>query len=619
LKTNLLYYGDNLNILSRYIPTEAVDLIYLDPPFNSQRDYNVIFKDETGRKSDAQMLAFEDTWHWGPDAERVYEYLTNTARHEGRVPDSVSTILSALRQGIGCNQMLAYLVEMSARLVELHRVLKPTGSLYLHCDPTASHYLKIVLDAVFGVQQFRNEIIWRRTGSHNSPRRFGPIHDILLFYTKTDDYFYRTAFRPYLKGHVDSYFKQVDENGRRYWTNALTGAGTRNGASGLPWKHYNPTQVGRHWAIPGKIAESLGVDSELSSQEKLDLLDAAGYIVHPTQPSEAMPTYVQYLDCSPGIPLQDIWAYQPHTSGVLYGTDEAIDQDVRWLKAQMDTERLGYPTQKPIALLERIIEASSRAGETILDPFCGCGTALIAAEKLGRRWIGIDVTYLAISVMKARLRDSFGLNEVEVIGQPTEVEGARQLAQSGLEGRYQFQWWAVDLVGATPAGGFKKKGADKGIDGVIGFTDSGGKSEHILVSVKSGHVDVSQIRDLKGTLEREKAVIGIFITLEEPTRNMYEEAAIAGFWHSSVWNDDYARIQIMTIKELLEEGKRPHLPAFAKLPTYRRAPRVDMPMVAEQGFLFDSPDRRARRTRNVRVERQEASEESPQETKQPQD
>jgi len=590
LKTNLLYYGDNLDILRRFIPDESVDLIYLDPPFNSQRDYNVIFKDEAGRKSDAQMLAFEDTWHWGPDAERVYEYLTNTARHEGRVPDSVSAIISALRQGIGCNQMLAYLVEMSARLVELHRVLKSTGSIYLHCDPTASHYLKVILDAVFGVQQFRNEIVWRRSGSHNSSRRFGPIHDILLFYSKTDYYFFKTVFRPYLQGHVDSYFKQVDDAGRRYWTNALTGAGIRNGSSGLPWKSYNPTSIDRHWAIPGKIAEEIGIDDDLSSQEKLDLLDSAGFVVHPTKPSTAMPTYVQYLDCSPGIPLQDIWAYQPHTGGVLYNTHEAIDQDIRWLKAQKDEERLGYPTQKPLGLLERVIDSSCPEQGVVLDPFCGCGTALVAAEKLGRKWIGIDITYLAISVMKARLRDSFGLEDVEVIGQPTEVEGARQLAQSSPEGRYQFQWWAVDLVGATPAGGDKKKGADKGIDGRITFTDAGGKLEQVIVSVKSGHVDSPQIRDLKGTLEREKAVIGLFITLEEPTRQMLEEAITAGFWHSEVWNEDYARIQILTIRDLLEAGKRPHLPARFKSPVYQRAPRIDMPMVAEQGILFDSSE-----------------------------
>ncbi len=579
MKTNLLYYGDNLNILSRYIPTEAVDLIYLDPPFNSQRDYNVIFKDETGRKSDAQMLAFEDTWHWGPDAERVYEYLTNTARHEGRVPDSVSTILSALRQGIGCNQMLAYFVEMSARLVELHRVLKPTGSLYLHCDPTASHYLKVVLDSIFTPRNFQNEISWRRSHPKGHAfTRFANNHDVILAYSKScAEVTWNPQYKPLSDQSVEQQYAQVNEDGRRYQLTSLL-----NPNPDRPNLTYEFKGVTRVWRW---------------TKERMEEADRAGLIVVP-RGGAGVPRYKRYLDEQEGISISDFWDDVEIAAG---------------------NERLGYPTQKPLALLERIISASSNPGDIVLDPFCGCGTALVAAEKLGRRWIGIDVTYLAISVMKARLRDSFGLEEIEVVGQPTEVEGARQLAQSGLEGRYQFQWWAVDLVGATPAGGFKKKGADKGIDGVIGFTDSGGKSEHILVSVKSGHVDVSQIRDLKGTLEREKAVIGIFITLEEPTRNMYEEAAIAGYWHSSVWNDDYARIQIMTIKDLLEDGKRPHLPAYAKLPTYRRAPRVDMPMVAEQGFLFDSPDRRARRTRNVRVERQEASEESPQETKQPQD
>src|SRR5579872_867719 len=197
MDTNVLYYGDNLDILRRYIPNESVDLVYLDPPFNSQRDYNVIFKSEAGRRSDAQLLAFEDTWHWGPSTEATYAYLTNTVRHQGRVPDTASSLVASLRKVIGENQMMAYLVEMSVRLVELHRVLKPTGSLYLHCDPTASHYLKIILDTIFGAERFCNEIIWKRTGAHSSAKRYGPIHDVILFYSKSKNFIWNDARTAY--------------------------------------------------------------------------------------------------------------------------------------------------------------------------------------------------------------------------------------------------------------------------------------------------------------------------------------------------------------------------------------------------------------------------------------
>jgi DNA modification methylase len=544
MKTNVLYYGDNLDILRRYIPDESVDLIYLDPPFNSNRDYNVIFKDESGRKSDAQLVAFEDTWHWGPDAEFVYDYLTNTSRHEGRVPDSVSTIIAALRHGIGENQMMAYLVEMAARLVELHRVLKPTGSLYLHCDPTASHYLKVVLDAIFGPAVYQNEIVWQRFGAHNDAARFGRVSDRLLFYTKSATYTFNPVLVPHSQEHLETRFKYQDPDGRRFWPNTCLAPGGRG-------PEYEWNGHVRNWRF---------------TRENMQKLHDSGALYYS---KSGMPYRKNFLDELEGQPVQDVWT------------------DVKMTKS--GAERLGYPTQKPVALLERIISASSNPGDVVLDPFCGCGTALVAAQKLGRKWIGIDITYLSIAVMKARLADSFGLSDVEVIGQPTEVEGARQLAVDH-EGRYQFQWWALGLVDARPVGGTQKKGADKGVDGKITFTDQHGKLEQVLVSVKSGHVNASHIRDLKGTLEREKAAIGLFITLEEPSRNMREEAATAGYWHSDVWNDDYERIQILSIADLLERGKKPHLPAHAKLSTYQKAERVDAPLAAEQASLFGSDE-----------------------------
>ena len=580
IQTNVLYYGDNLEILRRYIPDASVDLIYLDPPFNSNRDYNVIFRDESGNRSDAQLLAFEDTWHWGPSAESTYRYLTNTAHHEGRVPDKVSTIIAALRSGIGSNQMMAYLVEMAVRLVELHRVLKPTGSLYLHCDPTASHYLKLLLDAIFDVRNFRNEIVWRRTSGHNKvSKQFGPIHDVILFYSKTDAFFFTPGVRPPMRGYVKEWFTAEDERGP-YRTNMLTGSNVRKGHSGLPWRGFDPTTVGRHWAIPASVAEYLPPESKAwTTQQKLDHLHDQGVIYIP-RAGEGQPKYKQYI--GKGIPYQDVWGYQPYTQGSVYGSDEAIDEDVRWIGH--DAERLGYPTQKPVGLLRRIIESSCPAGGVVLDPFCGCGTALIASAEMDRRWIGIDITWLSVAVMKARLKDSFGI-EAPVIGQPTEVEGARQLAQ-GDDGRYQFQWWALNLIDARPLGGTEKKGSDRGIDGRITFTiGPRGEMGQALVSVKSGKVNSSQVRDLKGTIEREKAEIGLFVTLEEPSREMELEATTAGFYTSPIDGRGYPRIQILTIRELLEEGKKPTLPLLILSP-YQQAERIPDKKAAEQQELF---------------------------------
>jgi site-specific DNA-methyltransferase (adenine-specific) len=547
VQTNVLYYGDNLDILRRFIPDESVDLVYLDPPFNSNRDYNVIFKDESGRKSDAQLLAFEDTWHWGPSAEETYRYLTNTAYHGGRVPSAVSQIIAALRAGIGTNQMAAYLVEMAVRLVELHRVLKPTGSLYLHCDPTASHYLKLLLDAVFGPEYFRNEVIWKRTTAHSSSKKFAPVHDVLLYFVKSDDAPWQDARTDYEPEYLDKYYRFDDGDGRLYWRADLCAAGTRKGSSGLPWRGIDPAAKGMHWKF---------------TRDTLDKLDAEGRIYWP--PKGTMPQYKRYRDELKGKALSDLW--------------DDIDRI-----NPVGSERLGFPTQKPVRLLERVVEASSSVGDVILDPFCGCGTALVAAQRLARRWIGIDVTYLSIAVMRARLKDVFGLEDVPVIGQPTEVEGARQLAQSP-EGRYQFQWWALGLVDAKPLGGVEKKGSDRGIDGLITFTDKNNEMQSVLVSVKSGGVNSAMVRDLKGTLEREKAAIGLFITLEQPTKEMKIEADTAGIFHSDLWNRDYPRIQLLTIGELLDEHRKPELPPFV-LPTFQQAERAGR-KEAEQEKLF---------------------------------
>jgi site-specific DNA-methyltransferase (adenine-specific) len=565
---NTLYYGDNLAILRDHIGSESVDLIYLDPPFNSARNYNVLFKHEGGQASQAQVKAFDDTWHWGMDAEATFHDLVT-----GRSAP-VSNMIGAMRQFIGDNQMMAYLVMMAARLVELHRVLKPTGSLYLHCDPTASHYLKVVLDTIFGMENNLSEIVWKRTSGHNSAKRWGPIHDVIFLYSKTSTYCWNVVYEAYDESYLKAFYKFEDEKGR-YRLSDLTGAGTRTGDSGQPWRNVNPTAVGRHWAVP-KVP--LGVDlvgreeSSLSCQEKLDILDSQRLIYWP--PRGTVPQYKRYFDADKGTPLQDV---------IL---------DILPI-ATNAAERLGYPTQKPVALLERIIAASSNPGDVVLDPFCGCGTTIAAAQKLDRTWIGIDITHLAIALQKYRLADAYDLvagRDYAVIGEPADRAGAVQLAR---DDRHQFEWWALSLVQAQPitptdaAGKKGKKGADRGMDGQIVFVDDNtGKPKRILVQIKSGHVSSSIVRDLRGVMEREGAVMGVLVTLEPPSAPMVTEAASAGFYESPGWNRRYPKLQILTIEGLLGGVERLERPPMAV--TFKQAQRGQANATGKQGgFDFE--------------------------------
>jgi site-specific DNA-methyltransferase (adenine-specific) len=450
-------------------------------------------------------------------------------------------MIGSLHDFIGENQMTAYLVMMAVRLVELNRILKPTGSLYLHCDPTASHYLKIVLDTIFSPDQFRGEIIWKRTSAHSSAKRPGPVHDVILLYSKSDSYLWNRICQPYNEQYTNGAYNNVESDGRRWKSSDITGAGIRHGETGLVWRGIDVTAKGRHWAYP---------PSELYK------LDAQGKIHWPAKAS-GMPRLRQYLDEMPGVPIQDVWA------------------DIDPIGAQA-AERLGYPTQKPVALLERIIQVSSNPGDWVLDPFCGCGTAIAAAQKLERHWIGIDVTHLAIALQKYRLQDTFHITagkDYQVIGEPCDESAAAQLAK---DNRYQFQWWALSLVGAKPLGGEQdsktgKKGKDRGIDGVINFVEAKGKPKRVMVQVKSGHVNSGLIRDLRGTVEREDAAIGVFITLEPATKDMEKEAIAAGYYTSELWQKDYQRIQILTIAQLLA-GADVQMPAAHG--TFKQAQRV---------------------------------------------
>jgi site-specific DNA-methyltransferase (adenine-specific) len=555
---NTLFYGDNLPILRQYVADESVDLVYLDPPFNSNRTYNVLFKQESGQAAESQLAAFEDTWHWNDAAHRTYEELIESG------PPNVERLIRAFYEFIGPSQMMAYLVMMAARLVELRRVLKPTGSLYLHCDPTASHYLKLVLDTIFGAHNYRNEIVWKRTTAHSAAKRWGPTHDIILYYSKSEQYTWNSVYQSYSEEYLDSKYRYVDDKGK-YRIDNLTAPGTRNGSSGDAWRGYDIRSKGMHWKVNRATVESLvenSVAATMTTQEKLDLLDANGYIYWP-KGGQGFPAFKRYL--GQGLLVQDIIT------------------DVSPINSQA-AERLGYPTQKPLALLERILQASSNPGDVVLDPFCGCGTTIHAAQKLDRRWIGIDITHLSITLLKNRLKTAFPDAAYQVIGEPEDLGGARQLA---AEGRYQFQWWALSLIGAQPLGGSGgregKKGSDRGIDGQIAFVDAAGQANRVLVQVKSGKVKSGDVRDLAGTITREAAAIGVFLTLEEPTREMKTEAAAAGSYHSDWTGENYPRLQLLTIAEVLA-GAAVKMPPTAR--SYKAA-RREKERGAEQKALFE--------------------------------
>jgi site-specific DNA-methyltransferase (adenine-specific) len=543
---NTLYYGDNLQVLREHVPTESVDLVYLDPPFNSNRNYNVLFRDESGAASEAQIEAFEDTWHWNEAAEHTYRELVTES------PERVGSMIGALRGFLGTNQVTAYLVMMAARLVELHRVLKPTGSLYLHADPTASHYLKVVLDAIFGPTQFRNEIVWQRTSAHNDPSRYGRVHDVLLFYAKGRTHTWNPQYARADAQYFAAHDFERDAEGRLYRKRDLTAPAHGGSASGqYEWKGRRPPR-GRMWSY---------------TKDKMEQLEAEGRVVYTRT---GMPRLKIYSEDLKGIPLQDVWA----------------SPDL-WLNSAAG-ERLGYPTQKPLALLERVIATSSNPGDVVLDPFCGCGTTIAAAQKLGSRWIGIDVTHLAIALMKYRLCDMFPDAQFRVIGEPEDVGGARQLAS---EDRYQFQWWALSLVKAKPLEGKAdgkagKKGLDRGVDGVITFLDDDShKPKRVLVQVKSGRVKSGDVRDLRGAVEREGAAIGVFVTLEPPTKEMEREAVSAGYYESPGWHKQYPRIQVLTVEELLRGAEVRMPPPHG---TFKAAGRADR-RAGVQPHLFPGP------------------------------
>jgi len=515
---NKLYFGDNLVVLREHIADESIDLVYLDPPFNSNKNYNILFNSPKGQKSEAQITAFEDTWHWGDEAEREYTEILHQPNTD------VAEMILSFRKFLKNSDMMAYLTMMTIRLLELHRVLKPTGSLYLHCDPTASHYLKVMMDMVFGVENYRNEVIWQRTAVKGDARRkFGSVHDAILHYSKSGSYYFKPIYLGQENRDYQSRFKYDDHDGRGPYQSAPLDSPSPRPNLTYHYKGFSPPSKG--WRVSVSVMEEL---------------DRDGRLIFPTSPEGRIRRKV-YLTDLEGPKATDVWIDIPPLQGSA-------------------AERMGYPTQKPLALLERIIQASSNPGDVVLDPFCGCGTAVEAAQKLDRQWIGIDITNLAISLIEKRLRDRYPGIEFEVIGTPKDLEGARDLA---IRDKYQFQWWACSLVNAQPYQG-KKKGSDTGIDGLIFFQDELNAVKKIIVSVKGGEaVGVSQIRDLKGTVDREKAAIGLFVTLAEPTRPMQTEAVSAGYYESNL-GTSYPKIQIVTIEGLLSGQQKAEYPDLAR-------------------------------------------------------
>lgn len=535
---NVLYYGDNLPVLREHVRDESVDLVYLDPPFNSNQDYNVLFAERDGSRAAAQIKAFGDTWRWDQGSAAAFH---DVVEHG---PQPVSRAMQAFRTLVGESDVLAYLSMMAPRLVELHRVLKPTGSIYLHCDPTASHYLKMLMDAVFGPKHFLNEILWQRANAHNFKTRFWPRqHDSLLLYSKGEAFTLNPVYQPYGPEQLKRY--RMDENGRLYTGQDLTVSAVRR-LRQFEWRGVKPP-AHRSW---GASMEQL----EQWYREERILLKKDG-----TPRFDGLKVY---LDEMPGKQVGSVWTDVPRISNTA-------------------AERLGYPTQKPEALLDRILNASSNPGDLVLDPFCGCGTAVASAQRLGRHWCGIDVTHLAINLIKNRLLDSFRERvSFEVHGEPVSLPDAQALWSYDP---FEFQAWALGLVGARVASS-SKRGADRGVDGRLYFHDGGADTRQIIFSVKGGTVRSEHVRDLRGVIERERAEIGVLLTLEPPTTAMVKEAASAGFYDSP-WGA-HPRIQVLTIEELLAGARIDYPPARQVNLTFKKAPRAEVPAAQALEFSF---------------------------------
>ncbi|MBK1695362.1 site-specific DNA-methyltransferase [Chromatium weissei] len=518
---NELYYGDNLDILRNKLKNDTIDLCYIDPPFNSKRNYFQIYNN-IGTEDQAQAQAFIDTWTWNALADRaLQEILTNEG---GRYTHQTIELLKGFHAVLNCSGLLAYLVSITQRVNEIQRVLKPTGSFYLHCDPTASHYLKLILDSIFCARggNYLNEITWKRTTAHNDAKRFGANADIIFLYAKSSScYQFNSVYQSYSEKHL-SRFKNIDSDGRRWTDDNLTAKGLSGGGY-----EYEYRGVKSLWRCPYETMERLNQEGRLHFTSKNGI------------------RLKRYLDELQGLPCQAIW------------------DDITPINSQA-TERLGYPTQKPEALLERIIQASSNEGDVILDAYCGCGTTVAVAQRLNRNWIGIDITYQSIAVILKRLEEHFGQTVVDAVkldGIPKDMASAVALANKKDDRlRKEFEKWAVLTYSKNHAIINDKKGADKGVDGVVYIATGKHSTERVIFQVKSGKVKRSDVAVLNSDRLREKAVMGILITLKEPTSAMIQEAIETGIYRHPSFQRDYSCVQIISIREIIEDGKRIDLP-----------------------------------------------------------
>ena len=514
---NQLFYGDNLEVLRKHIKDETIDLCYIDPPFNSKRNYNQIYNN-VGKEDKAQAQAFIDTWTWDDHANQGLAEIQEN--YLGHFTSQSIDLISGFTKVLGKGSLLAYLVSMTLRVAEIHRVLKPTGSFYLHCDPTASHYLKIIIDAIFCSQggDFKNEITWKRTSGHSDSGKYGSVHDVIFYYTKSLKITWNQVYQKYEQNYIDKYYRYQDDDGRKWMSDNLSAAGLAGGGYQYEWNG-----VTKLWRCPKTTMEKL---------------DAAGKIYYT---KNRIARIKRYLDESKGLPVQDAW------------------NDIEALRS-WHKELLGYPTQKPESLLERIIQASSNEGDIILDAYCGCGTTVAVSQKLNRQWIGIDITYQSISLILKRLEDTFGkavLETINISGIPKDMKSAEALAlKKDDRTRKEFEKWAVLTYSNNRATINQKKGADKGIDGIAYFTGDKDEPEKIILQVKSGNVKSGDIRDLQGTITLEKAELGVFITLKPPTKDMIKTAKEAGIYKSRYMSQPVDKIQIVTVQEIIEGQKR---------------------------------------------------------------
>jgi site-specific DNA-methyltransferase (adenine-specific) len=532
---NTLYFGDNLEILRDKVSSDYVDLVYLDPPFQSGKSYNIIFQPQLNKikGATAQIKTFKDTWQWGDEAEKEFEGLITGTITKEKPNQKLIELIKTMRGYLGEVPIMAYLCMMAPRLLEMRRVMKDTGSIYLHCDSTASHYLKILMDAVFRPDNFLNEIIWRRykrpKGSQHASRRFGTSTDTLLFYGKSDRHKFfadRIKIRLDLDG-IEKRYTHSDERGP-YYSGPLLRSASMGARPNLVYEYKGFMPGPEGWRM---------------TLEKIRALDAKGDIFWT---ESGIPRRKVRSAGNPVTHVDNLWA------------------DIEAIGSQAD-ERLGYPTQKPEALLERIIKASSNEGDLILDPFCGCGTTIAVAQSQKRKWIGIDITYLAIDVIKKRLEKNRVQEGVdfEIDGEPTDVYSAEKLA---TKDPFQFQIWCVSKLDATPS---ETKTGDQGIDGTVNFIDPTKKSKAGIgiIQIKgTQNVNPDMVRGLKGTIKSQNADFGILITLKKATQGMVTEAVKEGYVESM---KKIPKIQLITVEDLFKKPIPLMLPGQI-FPPYKR-------------------------------------------------